>query len=54
MPRKHPTIEPALPCRLVAGLRTAWIVPLLLTSPGYGIVGVVGTVMIEEEWGYIN
>ena len=41
------------PNRLVTGLRSAWIVPLILTSPGYGIVGVVGSVMVDDELGYI-
>ena len=44
-------IDVGHPSRLVAGVRAAWIVPLLLTSPGYGIVGVVGVVMIDEEFG---
>lgn len=41
------------PSRIVTGLRSAWIVPLILTSPGYGIVGVVGSVMVDDEFGYI-
>ena len=41
------------PTRMVAGIRLAWIVPLILTSPGYGIVGVVGSVMVDDELGYI-
>lgn len=41
------------PNRMVTGLRSAWIVPLILTSPGYGIVGVVGSVMVDDELGYI-
>jgi len=41
------------PNRMVTGVRSAWIVPLILTSPGYGIVGVVGSVMVDDELGYI-
>ena len=41
------------PNRMVTGVRSAWIVPLILTSPGYGMVGVVGSVMVDDELGYI-
>src|SRR5262245_50695962 len=46
-------VNVAQPSRIVSGLRSAWVIPLTLTSPGYGIVGVVGTLMVDEELGYI-
>ncbi len=39
------------PWRVVSPLRSAWVVPLLLTSPGYGIAGIVGALVIDEELG---
>ena len=41
------------PTRLVSGLQSAWLVPLVLTSPGFGIVDFVGAVMVDEEFGNI-
>ena len=41
------------PCHVVSGLQSAWSVPLVLTSPGYGIVGMVGTVIVDMAFGHI-
>ncbi|MCB0081152.1 MAG: hypothetical protein KDE50_30325 [Caldilineaceae bacterium] len=41
------------PLRVASGLQSMWLVPLVLTSPGYGIVGVVGGVMVDMEFGHI-
>jgi len=41
------------PCRMVTALRASWVVPLVLTSPGYGIVGLVGVVTVDDELGHI-
>lgn len=41
------------PTRLVAGLRSAWVVPLVLTSPGFGVIDIVGAVMVDEELGHV-
>jgi hypothetical protein len=41
------------PCRMVTALSSAWVVPLVLTSPGYGIAGVVGVITVDHELGYI-
>jgi hypothetical protein len=41
------------PYHMVSGLQSAWSVPLVLTSPGYGIVGIVGAVMVDTEFGHI-
>jgi hypothetical protein len=42
------------PARVVSSLRSAWVVPLMLTSPGYGAVGIVGVLIIDEELGHIS
>ncbi|MBS1253066.1 MAG: hypothetical protein MAG451_02111 [Anaerolineales bacterium] len=41
------------PCRMITALRSTWVIPLVLTSPGYGAVGVVGVVTVDDELGYI-
>ena len=41
------------PYHVVSGLQSAWSVPLLLTSPGYGIVGTVGGVLVDMTFGHI-
>ncbi len=41
------------PTRLVTGLRSAWVVPLVLTSPGFGVLDIVGSVMVDEEFGHV-
>ncbi len=41
------------PYHITSGLQSAWVAPLVLTSPSYGIVGVVGVVMIDQEFGHI-
>ncbi len=41
------------PHHMVSGLQSAWSVPLVLTSPGYGMVGIVGAVMVDMEFGHI-
>lgn len=41
------------PWRMVTALHSTWVVPLVLTSPGYGIVGTVGVVTVDDEFGYI-
>lgn len=41
------------PYHITSGLQSVWVAPLVLTSPGYGIVGVVGAVMIDLEFGHI-
>ncbi len=38
---------------MVSGLHAAWSIPLVLTSPGYGIVGVIGAVMVDLQFGNI-
>ena len=43
----------AQPYRITSGLQSVWVAPLVLTSPSYGIVGVVGAVMIDQEFGHI-
>jgi hypothetical protein len=43
-----------LPRRIVSSLRSAWVVPLVLTSPGYGKVGTVGLIVVDEENGHIS
>lgn len=43
-----------MPWRVVSSLRSAWVVPLVLTSPGYGVVGIVGVVIVDEELGNIS
>ena len=43
-----------MPWRVVSSLRSAWVVPLVLTSPGYGVVGIVGVVIVDEELGSIS
>jgi len=42
------------PWRVVSSLNSAWVVPLVLTSPGYGIVGTVGVLVVDEEFGHIT
>lgn len=46
-------IGPGRPYHMVSGLQAVWSIPLVLTSPGYGIVGVVGGVMVDIEFGHI-
>jgi hypothetical protein len=41
------------PYQMVSGLQSAWSIPLVLTSPGYGVVGTVGAVMVDMEFGHI-
>ena len=41
------------PCYTVSALQAAWTVPLVLTSPGYGIVGIVGVVLVDLEFGHV-
>jgi hypothetical protein len=41
------------PRRLVLNERVMWIVPALLTSPGYGAVGEVGVVAVDAGTGTI-
>jgi len=41
------------PYHITSGLQSAWVAPLVLTSPSYGIVGVVGAVMVDQEFGHI-
>ena len=36
-----------LPQRLILRVADVWIVPALLTSPGYGVVGEVGVVAVD-------
>ncbi len=36
---------------LMVGERTTWRVPVLLTFPGYGAVGTVGTIDVDAETG---
>jgi hypothetical protein len=33
--------------------RRLWVVPVLLTSPGYGVVGAVGVVAVDAESGKV-
>ena len=40
------------PSRVVSALQAAWVVPLVLSAPGYGIVGTVGMVIVDNELGY--
>src|SRR4051794_26287313 len=40
-----------LPRRLELENRALWIVPIILTSPGYGAVGEVGVVAIDARTG---
>ena len=42
------------PWRVVSSVHSAWVVPLLLSSPGYGIVGTVGALVVDEEFGHIT
>ena len=37
------------PWRVVSPLRSAVVIPLVLTSPGYGVVGTVGVLIVDEE-----
>jgi len=39
------------PYRVLFPLRSSWIVPVQLTYPGYGIVGEVGMVVVDEATG---
>lgn len=41
------------PYHITSGLQSAWVAPLVLTSPSYGIVGLVGVVMVDQEFGHI-
>lgn len=41
------------PRRLAIERRTVWIVPILLTSPGYGAVGEVGFIAVHAHTGKI-
>jgi hypothetical protein len=43
-----------MPWHIVSALRSAWATPLVLTSPGYGIVGIVGLLLVDEEMGQIT
>lgn len=47
-------ISAGAPSRVVSSLRSAWVVPLMLTSPGYGVVGIVGVLIVDEELGHIS
>ena len=37
------------PWRVVSPLRSALVIPLVLTSPGYGVVRIVGVLIVDEE-----
>ncbi|MFQ6014815.1 MAG: hypothetical protein ACE5NP_05170 [Anaerolineae bacterium] len=39
------------PWRVLFPLRSAWVVPVQLTYPGYGTVGEVGIVIVDEGTG---
>lgn len=41
------------PCHVISALQSVWSVPLVLTSPGYGIVGIAGTVLVDQKFGHI-
>lgn len=41
------------PRRVIFPLRSAWVVPVELTYPGYGSVGEVGDVIVDEGTGEI-
>jgi hypothetical protein len=43
-----------VPWHVVSSLGSAWVVPLMLTSPGFGIVGTVGVLIIDKELGTIS
>jgi hypothetical protein len=43
-----------IPRRIVSSLRSAWVVPLVLTLPGYGKVGTAGLIVVDEENGHIS
>ncbi len=47
-------ISVGTPWHVVSSIHSAWIVPLLLTSPGYGMVGTVGVLVVDEEFGHIT
>ena len=46
-------IMPDTPQPITSPLGTAWAVPLLLTSPGWGKVGVVGIIVVDGALGQI-
>ncbi len=41
------------PPRLIDKSKKRWVVPIILTSPGYGAVGEVGLVTVEEATGEV-
>lgn len=41
------------PRRLTLEKRTIWIVPIVLTSPGYGAVGEVGVIAVHPHTGKV-
>ena len=43
-----------IPWRVISSLRSAWVMPLVLTAPGHGIVGTVGVLIIDEELNVIS
>ena len=43
-----------LPWHVVSPLQSAWIVPLVLTSPGIGPVGIVGVIVVDDGFGHIT
>lgn len=42
-----------VPRRLSTQSSSLWIVPVVLTSPGYGIVGEVGVVAVDAQGGQV-
>ena len=42
------------PWKVTSSFHAAWVVPLLFTSPGYGVVGIVGALIVDEELGAIS
>jgi len=42
------------PWHVTSPTQAAWIVPLILTSPGFGPVGVVGAVVVDDAYGHIT
>ena len=42
-----------IPYRLSLARRQRWVVPVLLASPGYGVVGAVGVVAVDAQSGRV-
>jgi hypothetical protein len=50
----YPTLfTGALPRRLRLPSADVWVVPIVLTSPGYGVVGEVGLVAVDAHSGQV-